>query len=82
MRYIVYCSSGYRSLIGASILRANGINAVDLFGGFAAISVYAPELTTTEKVLLIHIIFIKDTITPNVTKIWIVIIFIYFTHLY
>ena len=53
-RYLAFCSTGYRSIIAVSILRASGINAVDVFGGFAAASVYAPDLTTSGKVLLIH----------------------------
>lgn len=50
MSYIAYCSTGYRSVIASSILSASGYNVVDVYGGFAAVSVYHPELTTTEKV--------------------------------
>lgn len=49
-RYLAFCSTGYRSIIAISILRASGINAVDVFGGFAAASVYAPDLTISGKV--------------------------------
>jgi hydroxyacylglutathione hydrolase len=34
---VVYCAGGYRSSIAASVLRANGFQAVsDLIGGYAA----------------------------------------------
>ena len=37
----------YRSAIATSILRKAGFKAQDVIGGFAAVSVYAPEHTTT-----------------------------------
>ena len=49
-KYIAYCSSGYHSVIGSSVLRLNGFDVVDIVGGFAAISVYAPNMTMTEAV--------------------------------
>ena len=49
-KYIAFCTSGYRSVLAISILRANGFNAIDIYGGFAAISVYASDLTTTGQV--------------------------------
>lgn len=49
-KYIAFCTSGYRSVIASSILRSKGYNVVDVHGGFAAISVYNPETTTTGKV--------------------------------
>ena len=49
-KYIAFCTSGYRSVLAVSILRANGFNAIDIYGGFAAISVYASDLTTTGQV--------------------------------
>ena len=33
---VVHCQTGARSAIAASVLRANGIDAVNLTGGFAA----------------------------------------------
>ena len=37
-KYVLHCASGYRSLIAASIFRANGVDAVtDVRGGFKAI---------------------------------------------
>ena len=33
---VVYCSSGYRSAIGASLLQRNGSRVADLVGGLAA----------------------------------------------
>ena len=50
-KYIAFCTSGYRSVIASSILRSRGYNVVDVHGGFAAISVYNPETTTTGKVI-------------------------------
>ena len=50
-KYVAMCKSGYRSIIGASILRAGGYDATDVFGGFASISVYNPEITTTKEVM-------------------------------
>ena len=52
-KYVVLCKSGYRSVIGSSILRAEGYNATDVFGGFASISVKIPEITTTKQVCVI-----------------------------
>jgi rhodanese-related sulfurtransferase len=49
-QYIVYCSTGYRSVIGSSIMRERGLNTIDIYGGFASISVYSPELTTSGKI--------------------------------
>ena len=37
-------------MIGASLLRSKGFDVLDVYGGFAAISVYAPNLTTSEAV--------------------------------
>ena len=37
-------------MIGASLLRSKGFDVLDVNGGFAAISVYAPSLTTSEAV--------------------------------
>ena len=64
-RYLAFCSTGYRSIIAISILRASGINAVDVFGGFAAASVYAPDLTISGKVFLInmHTFYLKSIYT-------------------
>lgn len=45
-KYICYCKSGYRSSAATSILDKLGFDACDLYGGFAAISTYAPKLTT------------------------------------
>ena len=42
--------SGYRAAIATSILKRAGFKVRDINGGFAAISVYAPDLTTTGKV--------------------------------
>ncbi len=47
---MAFCKSGYRSIIGSSILRAEGYDVRDIFGGFAVISVNYPEMTTTKKV--------------------------------
>ena len=55
-KYIAYCTSGYRSVIASSILRAEGFDVVDVYGGFAAVSVYAPQITTTGKVSVPQII--------------------------
>ena len=49
-KYIAFCTSGYRSVVAASILRKEGFNIQDIYGGFAAISVSASELTTSGKV--------------------------------
>ncbi len=36
--YYIHCAGGYRSVIAASILKANGFhNVIDIAGGFAAI---------------------------------------------
>ncbi|XP_065911105.1 uncharacterized protein [Dysidea avara] len=48
--YICYCAAGYRSSIATSLLNQHGFKAMDIYGGFAAISVFNPELTTTGKV--------------------------------
>ena len=45
--YVAFCAGGYRSGIASSILRAEGFKVVDIFGGFAAISTYEPEVTMT-----------------------------------
>ena len=45
--YIAFCTAGYRSAIASSILRRSGFKVSDVAGGFAAVSVYAPEHTTT-----------------------------------
>jgi len=45
--YIAFCTAGYRSAIAASILRRSGFKVLDVAEGFAAVSVYAPEHTTT-----------------------------------
>ena len=49
-KYIAFCSTGYRSVIASSFLRSFGFDVVDIYGGFAAVSVSAPQLTTTGKV--------------------------------
>ena len=37
-KYYIHCAGGYRSVIAASILKANGFhNIVDIAGGFAAL---------------------------------------------
>ncbi len=48
--YLTFCTSGYRAAIASSILKEAGFKVRDIRGGFAAVSVYAPELTTSEKV--------------------------------
>jgi len=48
--YICYCAAGFRSSIATSLLNQQGFNARDIYGGFAAISVFNPELTTNGKV--------------------------------
>ena len=48
--YITFCVSGYRSATAVSLLRREGYKARDIYGGFAAVSVYEPELTTTGQV--------------------------------
>jgi rhodanese-related sulfurtransferase len=35
--YTVHCAGGYRSMIASSILKARGLDVVDVDGGFAAI---------------------------------------------
>ena len=45
-KYICYCKSGFRSSTAVSLLEGMGYHASDIFGGFAAISTYAPNLTT------------------------------------
>ena len=45
-KYICYCKSGFRSSTAVSLLEGMGYQASDLFGGFAALSTYAPSLTT------------------------------------
>ncbi|MDP5120759.1 MAG: MBL fold metallo-hydrolase [Spirosomaceae bacterium] len=35
--YTIHCAGGYRSMIASSILKARGLNVVDVDGGFAAI---------------------------------------------
>lgn len=48
--YIAFCVSGYRSAIATSLLRRAGFKVRDVYGGFAAISVYAPSHTTSGSV--------------------------------
>ena len=45
-KYICYCKSGFRSSTAVSLLEGMGYHASDVFGGFAALSTYAPNLTT------------------------------------
>ena len=49
-KYIGFYTSGYPSVLAVSILRTNGFNTIDIYGGFAAIIVYASDLTTTGQV--------------------------------
>ena len=48
--YLTFCTSGYRAAIASSVLKRAGFKVRDIRGGFAAISVYASDLTTSEKV--------------------------------
>ena len=45
-KYVCYCKSGFRSSSAVSILEGMGLEVCDIFGGFAALSTYAPDLTT------------------------------------
>lgn len=56
--YIAFCVAGYRSAIAASVLRDQGYKVTDIRGGFAAISVYAPRLTTTGAVSLLTMLLL------------------------
>jgi hydroxyacylglutathione hydrolase len=38
--YFIHCAGGYRSMIGASILAARGIEVVDVQGGYGAIKIF------------------------------------------
>lgn len=49
-KYIAYCVSGYRSAIATSFLKQAGFEVMDINLGFAAVSVFAPDSTTTGKV--------------------------------
>ena len=47
--YYIHCEGGYRSVIAASILKANGFhNIIDIAGGFAAIKKTQLNLTESE----------------------------------
>ena len=47
--YYIHCAGGYRSVIAASILKANGFhNIIDIAGGFAAIKKTQLSLTESE----------------------------------
>lgn len=47
--YYIHCAGGYRSVIAASILKANGFhNIIDIAGGFAAIKKTQLNLTESE----------------------------------
>ena len=48
--YVAFCVSGYRSAIATSILRKAGFTVRDVYGGFAAVSVFASSHTTSGKV--------------------------------
>lgn len=48
--YLVFCSSGYRSAIAASVLKRWGFKGQDIVSGFASVSYHSPELTTSGKV--------------------------------
>lgn len=44
-KYLVYCAGGYRSMIAASILKANGIkNVLNIEGGIGKVKQVAPQL--------------------------------------
>lgn len=48
--YYIHCAGGYRSMIAASILKANGVdNVIDVQGGFKAIK-DETDLTLTDYV--------------------------------
>ncbi len=45
-KYYLHCASGYRSLVAASLFKANGIgNVVDVAGGFADLKQTSAEMT-------------------------------------
>ncbi|MEC3907505.1 MBL fold metallo-hydrolase [Tamlana sp. 2201CG12-4] len=46
--YYIHCAGGYRSVIAASILKARGVNVIDIAGGFSAIK--NSDLPTTNYV--------------------------------
>lgn len=50
--YLVYCASGYRSMIAVSLLRKAGFRAIQVTGGFAAlrqqVGIPIEEVSTTE----------------------------------
>ena len=47
---VCFCKGGFRSSIAVSLLLKEGFSAQDVQLGFAAISTYSPELTTTGEV--------------------------------
>lgn len=49
-KYAVYCLGGFRSAIAVSILRRQGLNAVDIIGGYdRGVLANACEATTADK---------------------------------
>lgn len=48
-KYLVHCAGGYRSMIAASILKANGFNnIINLKGGFEALKKETPKIIVEE----------------------------------
>lgn len=47
---VCFCKGGFRSSIAVSLLLREGFSAQDVQLGFAAISTYSPEITTTGEV--------------------------------
>ena len=65
--YICHCASGYRSTIATSLLNRLGFKVQDIYGGFAAISVFNPELTTSGQVCMYGFCLLMDKTRSSFT---------------